>query len=238
MEIINWLNQNSGFLLVLLTLAYVISTVVTVWKMKKANDLAKESIDVFTELEKDRNRPSLFFTIEPVKSFIIQAKIKNIGSTTAQNVSIKTNPEIRNLRNNKKIKFIADGIPSLPPGAEFSTIVGTFEEFKEEYNSDDVIGYIEYERLDGKIYKEDFDIDLSVYEGLQFIREKGIHEIAKTLDKIRKDLHHLTTGFKNPLIRTIDEKKHKEEQDKRDQEAEKQLKQMAKEQNIDKSQEE
>ncbi|TYP95429.1 hypothetical protein LX73_0732 [Fodinibius salinus] len=237
-EIIEFLNQNNGFFLVLLTAVYVIATIITVRKMSRANDLTQKNIEVFTELEKDKNRPSLIFTIAPAKSIIFEAKIKNIGASTAHNISINTSTEVKIFSSDKNIKFIQEGIPSLPPGAELSTIVGSFDELKDNFEDSSVSGSVKYERLDGKVYKEEFNIDLSVYEGLQSIREKSIHDVAKELKKIRKQLRHVITGFKKPLIRTINEETYREEQKKQHQKAEEKLKQMVQNQESDQDQEE
>ena len=215
MEIIDWLNQNDGFFLVVLTTAYVIATIVTVRKMAKSNKIAQKNIEVFKELEKERNRPSLVFTIEPVKTVLVEAKVRNVGISTAHNISIETDPEISNLKKGREVKFLSEDIPSLAPGAELSTIMGSFNEFLEKIDNKSVSGFIKYQRLDGKEYKEDFNIDLSVYKGLASIREKGIDDIAKELEKIRKQIRHLITGFKKPLIRTIDEEDYQEKQKER-----------------------
>lgn len=223
MDLIIWLNENNGFLLVILTAVYVIATIITVRKMAKSNEIAQNSMEIFAEFEKDKSRPTVVFKIEPTKIILLEVNIKNIGVSTAYNIKVKTDPEIRRFDGDEKIKFISEGIPSLPPGSEISTIIGSFEEFTKAVSCKVVTGFIEYERLDKKKYKEEFHIDLSLYEGTSKIREKGAHEIAKELEKIKTELSHLTSGFKKPLVRTISETEYQEQQNKIHEEAEKRL---------------
>lgn len=187
-----------------------------------------QSMETFADFEKDKSRPTVVFKIEPTKVILLEVNIKNIGVSTAYNIKVKSDPEVRRFDGDEKIKFISEGIPSLPPGSEISTIIGSFEEFNKAVESKVVTGFVEYERLDKKKYKEEFHIDLSLYEGTSKIREKGNHEIAKELEKIRTELSHITSGFKKPLIRTIPENDYQKQQKKLHEEAAKKLQESRK----------
>ncbi|MEX1013835.1 MAG: hypothetical protein WDZ80_01580 [Candidatus Paceibacterota bacterium] len=212
LEIIEWINYNNGFFLVILTAVYVIATIVTVRKISKSNKIAQENIKVFTEIENDKSRPVLSFSVELVKKMIVVAKVKNIGPTTASKIKIDTDPELKEFDSGKRIRFLSEVIPSLPPNAELSTVLGTYPEYKEKFGDKVITGFIEYSRIGRKSYREEFNFDLTINEGLSWVTEYTVHDCVKEIEKIRKEISHIASGFKKPVVRILDEKEYQKEE--------------------------
>lgn len=223
LEIIDWINNNDGFFLVILTAVYVIATIIVVRKMSKSNDLAQRNIDVFIEIENERNRPVLIFSIELVRKVMVIAKVKNIGPSTASKVSIHTTPELKELETGEQIRFLSEQIPSLPPNAELSTVLGMYDEYKKMYGDQVVSGHIEYFSIGNRSYKEEFNFDLTINEGTSWVTELTIHDCVKEIEKLRREISHIASGFKKPVVRVIEEKKYQEEQKIKEDEAIKRL---------------
>jgi uncharacterized membrane protein len=57
MRLINWLNQNQGFVMALLTLIYVLATMVIAWLTLRVTNLSQKNLDMAVQLEKSRTRP-------------------------------------------------------------------------------------------------------------------------------------------------------------------------------------
>jgi len=57
---------------------------------------------------------------------------------------------------------------------------------------------VSYKNRFGKKYNEDFVIDFSELWGLEQLGEPPLHKIAKNIEDIQKDIHHLLTGFHRP----------------------------------------
>ena len=58
------------------------------------------------------------------------------------------------------------------------------------------------------MFREDVLLDLRTYDGLLHISEKGIEEIATSLERINTEIRHIASGFSKPLVRTMTEKEY------------------------------
>ncbi len=89
MRVIEWLNQNQGFVMALLTLVYVAATIVIALLTLKLANLSQKNLDTAIELEKNRLRPYVLFNISSsIAKRNTYASIKNLGLTAAYNVKV------------------------------------------------------------------------------------------------------------------------------------------------------
>src|SRR2546423_3644195 len=95
MRIVNWLNQNQGFVMAILTVVYVVTTIIIALLTLKATRLSRKNLDMALELERNRLRPYVLFNIS---SSIAQkntfASIKNLGLTAAYNIRVSIKPKL------------------------------------------------------------------------------------------------------------------------------------------------
>jgi hypothetical protein len=103
-------------------------------------------------------------------------------------------------------------MPSLAPGGEITTALGTLARMKESFGGLRFRGEILYQDEPGTAYTSPVDIDLGVYESLTYLSRKGLHEIGTELEKIRTEINHLATGFSKPTVLTQDVKLYRQEQ--------------------------
>lgn len=92
-SLISWMNSNDGFVLGLLTLVYVLATIILAGFGWWSNRLAAKNIQQTFVIEKAKNRPYLVFDIIH-RSSIVFAVIKNVGVTPASNSLVSISPEL------------------------------------------------------------------------------------------------------------------------------------------------
>ena len=191
---IDWLNQNQGATLALLTAIYVIATIVLVIVTVRGTGIAQRSLEAVERFERERARPYVTLSLVNKPLGTIQLLIENVGATAAYQISITTQPEIMILaggpnvhpstESEKRHPFIAKGIPFLPPKArEMNVISLAYARFKTHYPSQRFEGSITYTDKDGHQYKDPLVIDLSVNDGLSFMT---VHDVGTELHKIRE----------------------------------------------------
>jgi hypothetical protein len=86
-RMVDWLNQNQGFAIALLTLVYVVTTVIIAIIMARSNYLASKNIRLSIEFEKSRSRPNVIFDIV-IENRTVHAVLKNIGQSPAKHISV------------------------------------------------------------------------------------------------------------------------------------------------------
>ena len=70
---------------------------------------------------------------------------------------------------------------------------------------------VTYQNSIGKKYEDLYAIDFSQFIGLRHLGEPPLYKISKNIEKIQKDIHHLSTGFyKMKVIRYTKEDVEKE----------------------------
>lgn len=212
-DVVTWLNANQGFALSLLTLIYAVATIVIVWVQIRANRLSAKNIETIVALEKERTRPSVLFRLEPRDYGFVFASVRNIGETTAFDIRIGVEPmPKRDNKEKEEIGFLVDGIASLPPGGELSTLVCRWEHLKQQNEELFFEGKVRYRSRNGDTYEEPFKIDLSAHEDLVQFRKKTVHDVADAMEKLRKDFRKVLRGSERIAVRAISESDYQEKQ--------------------------
>lgn len=71
---------------------------------------------------------------------------------------------------------------------------------------------IEYQGSTGKKYKEILTIDMSEHKGTYQLGKPHLYSIALSLEKLQKDLHHVSTGFRRVRADVFNSEDRKAEQ--------------------------
>ncbi len=163
---IEWLNQNQGFIMAILTFVYVIATIFLAyiaWKTSKISGEAKEisedaklissraveisrkQLKKVTELEENRVRPYVLFNIFSDENSRTYSHIKNYGLTAAFNVRVSIVPELK-IYGTEELDILSSNlITMLPPDFELKNVVDATYEFHQVYPQSKFEGFVEYE---------------------------------------------------------------------------------------------
>ena len=182
----------------------------------KEMKLAREEMILVRELA---YRPEIIaFFYEKQGGLYFQ--IKNIGSRTAFDTTVRINPTFNMYtfthENNFMTVHSGQGfdtyeekrIKVLAPNQYLETFVGVHSEIVNAYNKSVEENIENKGSLDTKIYlsyysydkennfKEDYDVTLLDYQSSKGIRIYGVHEGVKELDKINKNLSEIKSELK------------------------------------------
>ena len=212
-DIIQWCNDNQGFLMALLTGVYVLATIVIALLGAHANFISQKNIATLTELEQERSRPFVDVRLENDIPFLVLT-VSNHGQTPAYDVRITTTPRLRmllggksmvpNVKVEKPIGIIEYGIGSLGAGASVSTLIGSFARVREAYPDMHFTGSVSYRASTAKTYETSIDLDVRYMETSISVNKKTIHDVATQLEKIENEIGWLASGFHKPHVITED----------------------------------
>lgn len=208
-EIIQWLNENNGFAMALLTLVYVIATILicifNYKSAKSAKEQTKESYNQFIE----NNRAHIIPKIIEIEGEMICLSFQNVGKDIAKDVVIDVNEEwLKKLEKTETFPKTANSLRILKNKKIFLTIdqqlcygmyipgngKDDFSILKEET----LIVKISYKTLN-KAYYEEFEISLDSYNYLinssdyTRLTKKQIKEIKN----INEKLENINDSLKN-----------------------------------------
>lgn len=192
MRIINWLNQNQGFVMAVLTLVYVVTTVVIALLTLKATRLSQKNLDTAIELEKGRLRPYVLFNISSsIAKRNTYASIKNLGLTAAYKVKVSIKPKLEH-HYDVESPLTSRDILFLPPGEEVTDVIDSSPAFHQKYLEPLFEGVVEYEDSKANKFKEPFRIDLTFLKKRIYVREASVgdelKQVNETLTVIAKQL--------------------------------------------------
>ncbi|MCD4657027.1 MAG: hypothetical protein K8S87_05735 [Planctomycetes bacterium] len=186
----------SGVTFLVLTLIYTFSSVVILFLSHRSNKIAQQNIK---ELEAERiaeNRPYVFFGFEIDRQFTFFLNLKNTGRTAAHNVKLRFHKDLiaskyrdRETKEEKTRMFsmlaIADPIPFITPGRvykEFINSATNFWSLNDKHGQ--ILATLEYSDDDGNLYKDDIDIDLTVY--FQRVISSSVNNIETSIQDIER----------------------------------------------------
>ncbi|MFI0794099.1 hypothetical protein ACH4OY_15635 [Micromonospora rubida] len=160
------------------------------------------------EVEQQKSRPYVIVDFE-FRGIAIYLTIRNIGATMARDVRIKFDHPLVSTFPNSAVgesRVFRDPIPMIAPGRTISFLFDSFperyakrEEFPMEYTVT-----IEYEDAEGKPYTDPpYPLDLGTYDQ-SAVSSKGLPEIVREVEKIRKEMAKWTSGVRGILVHSVD----------------------------------
>ena len=197
LEVVNFLNQNSGALQAVFAGIVMLATVVYACLTAQLVAETKRMREVQTE-------PKIEITASPREEFvnIITLRIENIGLGSAYNIGFvlsglsNSTGEGQLIEDFSKSQFLAKGLRYLGPRqilhSGFTQITENFEEkIKARLNIE-----VTYNNATGKTYKDTIPILFEEFDGYGSIGKPNLYAIAQSLEKIQKNFEHLISGFK------------------------------------------
>ncbi|WP_018231012.1 hypothetical protein [Thioalkalivibrio thiocyanodenitrificans] len=212
-----FLNQNSGALTVvftgfvtLATLVYAVLTAVLVVETRK--------------LRQAQTEPRIEITVDALDFAvnIVRLCVRNIGEGPAKNV--KFEPAVIDggeaaeslLEEFLSPNFFQTGLRYFGPGQyRFSGYTQTNQDFEAKASSA-LCFKVTYESATEKKYVEEIVVDMAELRGRYQLGKPNLYSIAKSMEKIQKDLHHITTGFKRIKVDGYDSDDREREEKERE----------------------
>lgn len=182
---------------------------------------ARRARELQDEIRREQSQPYIVVDVErPVVSAIhLELAVRNTGSTIAYDVKIAFDPPLETAMGRKdatyaleQTAFMRQGIPTMPPGREWSMI---FDSGPERFESDLPRQYditVTFRDARAVEYSMNYRLDFDIYFGLMRFSPKGAHQIAQSLDAVDKTLKRWTRGQSGLRVFTVDEDKRNAEE--------------------------
>ncbi len=204
MQLLDYLNKNSGALNVLFTLIVAVSTAfyaILTWRLTSETKKMRKS--------QTEPKVSVYLQTCRVAMGFFDLIIKNIGLGPAYNVRFEVLEEfaVRGDRKLSDVDFIHEGIKYMPPNYSVETfflqLMG--EQYKEIIDKNIKIKVI-YENSEGEEISEIINLNMSQFKGRQRLGDDPLNEIAKNIGNIQQDINKLSSGFNHLRIDTYTSK--------------------------------
>lgn len=194
---LEFLNQNSGAFAVIFSAVVAIATIVyaiLTWRLVSETRKMREA----------QTEPKISVTIQPREEWInlIDMVIQNIGLGPAYNIKFEVKPDFEYAKGSflSELGFMKNGLRYLAPNQKLQFfLTSMIENFGEKTKKPFEIK-VTYQNSMGKKYEDVYVIDFSQLIGLSQLGEPPLYKIAKNIEKIQKDLHHLSTGFRRMKV--------------------------------------
>lgn len=204
----NWLNDNNGFLMVVLTSVYVVATIIICWANLKSAKASREQTAEQKRQFEAINRPQIDVSIELVRRNTIALKVENTGTRYAQTVNIKINDDfitqIERAEDEERIRKISTSTYNVGVGQKWYIHICDNQKI-EKLDNIPLQAQISYS--DGKqIYKETIQLDFSQYSEMYMYEspiedirhhQKNLAENSKEELEILKKIHSVIKNSTN-----------------------------------------
>lgn len=196
-EILYFLKQNSEALTVMFTAVVTLSTVVYATLTGFLVSETRKMREVQTE-------PKIHITIDSFDFavHVVRLNIQNIGLGPANNLKFSSSvveggPSAERLLGEfTESNFFKTGLRHFGPGQNiYSAYTQTTEDF--EGKSSSILSFkLTYESATGKKYADEIILDMSELRGRYQLGKPNLYSIAKSLEKMQKDVGYIVSGFK------------------------------------------
>jgi hypothetical protein len=151
------------------------------------------------KLRQEQARPFVVVDFEPEQSPFVELVVANLGKTMARNVRIKVEPPLESSLDTvvpiAKLKMFTEGIPSLAPGKRMVTLFDSMADRNERNLANSYQVQLSYDWDGGDPITDTQRLDLDLYRYRMSVTRHTIHDVNKTLDKIRGLLDKWSAGF-------------------------------------------
>jgi len=166
-------------------------------RLDKVNETIQELVKEF----KSYVRPRIIVQIRPSKTSvnILDFEIKNVGKTTAYDISCRFTPDIKY----EKTDLLLSQLPVFnnlsllaPKDGIVFFFASAIEYFNDKTKPMELETVITYRDDAGRKYEEKTVIKVNLLEKLMFIKEKSIDDIVDTLRRIERMLDKMEYSFR------------------------------------------
>lgn len=153
---------------------------------------------------RERDRPFVTVDIEIQAHILFRLVLRNLGKTSATDVSLSFDPSLTSTLDNesKKVKdvpFLNGTISTFHPGKSFGVLfdrgpdrASKRDEFPDRYEVQ-----VRYWGIDGGFYDETQIIDLADYWDKPDLNEHDLHDVHDQLDRMRRSLVEINQAIRD-----------------------------------------
>lgn len=185
-------------LTLLALIIYVIKTGEIASATKLATQTSQNMLKELRDARDEETRPYINIYFELVRNNILQLVIRNEGRTGAIKINFSFNPQIECTDGDKLRKIISENFCDFPlhPGGEIKTFFDGIDRYfsSGQYPTSYKVSVSNRSAMTDKNYCEEKSLNLSIYEGLLVLDDKGVPAIVDRLDKIAKAVTELITA--------------------------------------------
>lgn len=192
-----FLNEYSGSLMVLFTSVVTVSTVVYAFLTAR---LASET----RQMRQAQTEPRIEVIVKPREEWInsLNLYVRNIGMGPAFDIAFEFRSDSGHeggkmlINDFTESAFLKNGLKYLGPGQEnVSNDTSMSEGFDQKIEA---VLHVEvrYRSAAGHRIEEKFQLDFSEFRGLSSLGKPHLYAMAQSLEKMQKDIGHITTGFR------------------------------------------
>jgi hypothetical protein len=179
------------------TRVFAIAAVIEAAAVVAAVIYAKRQLDELRDAREETTRPFVVLDLETWQT-IATLKVRNIGQSIARNVSFSFSPPIKSTFDRRmgdgdsyvlaEIEMFANGIPSLAPGTEHSTLLDQVPTRLEAGLPNRYEVEVSFDAPNGRRYTDRQTLSLDTHIGLTRVERKGAHDSAKYLEDIAREV--------------------------------------------------
>jgi hypothetical protein len=193
---LEFLNQNSGALIVIFTGVVTLSTAVYAF-------LTAVLVAETKKMRQAQTEPRVEVITKPREEWIslIHVYVRNIGLGPAYDISFEIGAEAGGegakalIEDFTRSQFFNTGLRYLGPGQEMVSDYSQMTEKFEEKIKSVLTFLVRYRSATGKRYKDRYRLDFSEFKGQTKIGKPHLYAIAQHLEKIQQNFHRLASGF-------------------------------------------
>lgn len=191
------------------TLLYLAFTLAKNWEMasaaRDAAEASRATLEEMRDAREEENAPYvlIYFDIAYGKR-LIDLIIKNIGKTPARNIRFRFDPPIQNTDNSiQRFSPIINGIPSIAPGQEIQTLFDFSVNYFQSTLPRTYTVNVSYDDTFTSRRREEIQIlDVSMFYSRMFTTEKGIADLAESVEVIAQHMQRLVEEKREENRRT------------------------------------
>jgi hypothetical protein len=181
-NVIAWLNINSGFVMALLTLSYVITTFLIV-------RLNSQTVDEMRNTREEQMKAKIVVGLETRRRSLVCLVLRNIGGSIALNLSVSIEEDFLKCIDAscaEKLRKLKSASLTIVPNQELIYSIGGVGDYDNLIKSR-LRGTIVYSDISQKEIIFNFNIDIESYGGI-LLHESELDELNSLLNKKLDDI--------------------------------------------------
>lgn len=206
---IEFFNQNSGFLSLVFAAIVAASTVVYAI-------LTSKLVSETRRMRKMQTEPNISVRVESNERAIkfVDIVVENIGAGPAFDVKFRLKDDLKLFANDKfsEIGFIKNGLKYLAPKQKLRYFLLDLPRVLNDDSIRPLEINVEFKDYLNENYKSKFEINFDEFRNLSQMGSPPLLEISRSIKKISEDLSYLVSGSRKLKIDSYDKKDREEEE--------------------------
>ncbi|QWU14269.1 hypothetical protein SAMN04487895_101565 [Paenibacillus sophorae] len=186
-----WATENVNLIGVFNITLTILLTALNVWFARNSQKYSAESLKHNEKIRQENNTPNVIGYFDSNDLQFVSFKLTNRGENAAKNIKINLTTKNGGWlpKDLKNAHMLNEGVAFLAPGQTINALAGSFiEVMDEERNFPSFDIQIDYQDIDSISYSRSYVLDLNMYKGNFSIKEKGLHDLNKDIDKIEQHI--------------------------------------------------